>query len=95
MSAFNLKTIAHLARIHFEEAELKVFESQVAEIFKFVEELGAVDTKGVEPTSHPLALSNVFRKDEIIPSLKLEEFLKKAPAAHGHFFEVPKIIQDK
>ncbi len=95
MSDFNLKHIARLARLHFKDEELKVFESQVAGILKLVDELKEVDVEGVEPTSHPLDIKNVFREDEIRPSLSIEEFLKHAPRSRGRFFEVPKIIEDK
>ena len=95
MADFSLKHIARLARLHFAEKDLKVFESQVADILKFVEELKEVDVTGVEPTSHPFSLSNVFREDKPAPSLAIEEFLKKSPKARGRFFEVPKIIEDK
>ena len=92
MPPFDLKHIARLARLHFKDEELKVFESQIAEILAFVDELKEVNVQGVEPTSHPLSLSNVFREDNPKPSLPIEEFLKKSPKARGRFFEVPKII---
>lgn len=95
MSDFNLKHIARLARLHFKDEELKVFESQVGDVLKFVDELKEVPVEGVEPTSHPLALKNVFREDEPKPSLSIEEFLKQSPKARGRFFEVPKVIEDK
>ena len=95
MPNIDLKRVARLARLHFSDAELKVFESQVADLIRFVDQLKAVDTEGVAPTSHPLSLSNVFRSDEIVPSLPIEEFLKHSPAIRGRFFEVPKIIPDK
>lgn len=95
MSDFNLKHIARLARLHFKDEELKVFESQVADILKFVDELKAVPVEGVEPTSHPLALKNVFREDVVKPGVSIEEFLKTAPKSRGRFFEVPKVIEDK
>ena len=87
MSAIDLKHVARLARLHLSEEELKSFESQVAQILSFVEKLN--DLKGlekVEPTSHPLALSNVFREDRV--GLSLDQ-------ARGRFFQVPKIIEDR
>ena len=93
-SSLDLKHIARLARLHFNEEELKVFESQVADILKFVDQLKEVNVEGIEPTSHPLSLSNVFREDVVQASLSIEEFLKKSPAARGRFFEVPKIIHE-
>jgi aspartyl-tRNA(Asn)/glutamyl-tRNA(Gln) amidotransferase subunit C len=95
MSDLNLRHIAHLSRLHFTDEELKLYESQVGGILKFVEELNEVKVEGVQPTSHPLQLENVFRADEVKPSMPVEPFLKHAPKARGRFFEVPKIIEDK
>ncbi len=95
MSSFDLRHIARLSRLHFKDEELKVFESQVSKILGFVEQLNEVDVAGMEPTSHPLSLQNVFREDKIIPSIQVEKFLSHSPRAHGRFFEVPKIIEDK
>lgn len=95
MSGFLLAPIARLSRLHFSDAELKVYEGQVAGILKFVEELKEVNVDGVVPTSHPFSLSNVFRADEPKPGVAIEEFLKQAPAAKGRFFEVPKVIEGK
>jgi len=43
----------------------------------------------VEPTLHPLALSNVWAEDEPRPSLPVEEALANAPAAEDGAFRVP------
>lgn len=90
-----MKQVAHLARLHVREEELKVIEPQLSGILGFVDQLKEVNVEGVEPTSHPLALQNVFREDTVVPSLKIEEFLKQSPKSRGRFFEVPKIIEDK
>ena len=95
MSGINLRHIARLSRLHLTDEELQFFETQVSQILQFVDKLKEVNVEGVEPTSHPLSLSNVFRKDEIKPSISVEEFLKQSPRARGRFFEVPKIIEDK
>lgn len=94
MKNFNLKHIAKLSRLHFSDDELKLFEAQVGDILAFVEKLKEVNVENTQPTLHPLALSNVFREDSILPSLSIEEFLKQAPRARGRFFEVPKVIED-
>lgn len=95
MSKLDLKHVAKLARLRFTDAELKVFESQVEAILGFVDQLKAVDVEGVEPTSHPLSIHNVFREDKPHPSLPIEGSLRTAPQARGRFFEVPKVIEDK
>jgi aspartyl-tRNA(Asn)/glutamyl-tRNA(Gln) amidotransferase subunit C len=94
MSQIDLRQIARLARLHLTPEEMARLEPQLANILTFVEELKAVNVDGVEPTSHPLSLSNVFREDSPKPSLDIQAFLKHAPLARGRFFEVPKIIED-
>ena len=95
MSHINLKHIAHLARLELQEKDLKPFESQVSDILDFVEKLKDIDVEGVEPTSHPLSLQHVFRKDQVLPSMPIEAFLKRAPMSKKTFFEVPKVIEEK
>ena len=96
MSSINLKHVARLARLHLTEEEVRFFETQVSQILTFVEKLNEVTgLEGVQPTSHPLALTDVFREDVVGASLSIEEFLKKSPQSKGRFFQVPKIIEDK
>ena len=90
----DIAALAKLARLEVSDEELKKLEKEIPEILAFVDKLKEVNVDGVEPTSHPLALKNVFREDTVAPSLAIEEFLKKSPKAHGRFFEVPKIIED-
>jgi aspartyl-tRNA(Asn)/glutamyl-tRNA(Gln) amidotransferase subunit C len=51
-----------------------------------------MDTKGVEPMSHAIALTNAFREDKILDSIGTEQTLANAPDARGEFFRVPKVI---
>jgi len=95
MKEIDIARVARLARLELSVSEIKLFESQVTNILDFIDQLNKVDVAGVEPTSHPHLLSNVFRQDESRPSLDIEEFLKHSPKARGRFFEVPKIIEDK
>ena len=95
MLNIDLKHIAKLSRLHLTSEELEFFKTQVNQILSFVDNLKEVNVDGIEPTSHPLSLSNVFREDEVKPSIPIEEFLKHSPRARGRFFEVPKIIEDK
>ena len=96
MSNIDLKHVAPLARLHLTDEEVRFLETQLSQTLAFVEKLNEV--KGLEtvaPTSHPLSLSDVFRKDAVGTSLNVEEFLKHSPQTKGRFFQVPKIIEDK
>ena len=95
MSSIDLKPVAHLARLHLTEEELRFFETQVSQILLFVEKLNELKgLENVQPTSHPLSLSNVFRDDAPGGNVPIEEFLKHSPSSRGRFFEVPKVIED-
>ena len=48
-----------------------------------------LDLAGVEPTLHPLELSNVWAEDEPHPPLPVEEALANAPEREGDAFRVP------
>ncbi len=86
--------IADLARIRLNKREIKSFSSQIGDIISYIEKLKKVDTIGVSPTTHPLPVMNVFRKDEVKGSLPAEEVLKNAPKTRRGAFKVPKIIEE-
>ena len=86
--------IAHLARLALTSEELELFARQLAGILAYAEQLQEVDTAGVAPTSHPLALTAVMREDEMRPSLPREEALRSAPEPDlaAGLFKVPRVL---
>ena len=50
-----------------------------------------IDLSDVEPTSHPLAVVNVWQEDESRPSLSPEDALANAPDPEGGAFRVPAV----
>lgn len=91
----DVEHIAKLARLEFSEEEKQKFTHQLNDILAYVEQLNKLDTSKVEPLSHVIELSNVFRDDAVKPGLTTEEALKNAPAKSEKFFKVPKVIGDK
>ncbi|MBK9118933.1 MAG: Asp-tRNA(Asn)/Glu-tRNA(Gln) amidotransferase subunit GatC [Phycisphaerales bacterium] len=87
-----IRRIAHLARLHLRPDEVALFAPQLAEILAYVEQLGQVDTSGVEPLAHPLPLVNVLRPDEPTPPLDPERVLQNAPAVAQRYFKVPPVL---
>ena len=88
----DVEHIAELARLKFKDEELENFTFQLNEILAYMEQLNELDTQNVEPLSHPVEGSNVFREDEVKPSIDREEALKNAPSRDDEFFRVPKVI---
>ncbi len=91
----DVEKIAELARLKFSEDELESFTPQMNEILSYMDKLNELNTENVEPLSHPVEQTNVFRKDEIKTSITTEDALKNAPAKDEHHFKVPKVIGDK
>lgn len=89
----NVRHVARLARLMLSEEEMSLFGKQLSDILTYVETLNRLDTSGVEPTSHVLDMSNVFRDDAVRPSISVEEALSNAPERRDGFFRVPKIIE--
>jgi len=85
--------IGHLARIELSEEEKKMYSRQLSRILDYMEKLSELDTENVEPTSHVVPLSNVFREDRVKPSLPQEVVLENAPDAAQGCFKVPAIIE--
>jgi aspartyl-tRNA(Asn)/glutamyl-tRNA(Gln) amidotransferase subunit C len=81
--------VAKLARLELTEDELERFAGQLNAILEAVGKVSELDLAGVEPTLHPLELSNVFAEDEPRPSLPVEDALANAPDREGGAFRVP------
>ena len=89
-----VERIAHLARLALTADERDLFARQLTAVLQYAEQLGQVDTEGVPPTSHPLALSAPLRGDETRPSLPRGEALDQAPDADrdAGLFKVPRVL---
>jgi aspartyl-tRNA(Asn)/glutamyl-tRNA(Gln) amidotransferase subunit C len=88
----DVEHIAELARLTFNGEELESFTHQLNQILDYMEKLNELDTKNVEPLSHPVEGSNVFREDNLAASVTTEEAIKNAPDRDDQFFKVPKVI---
>ena len=85
--------IALLARLGLSEAELEKFSGQLSDILENFETLQQVDTTDVPPTAHSIALENVLRDDETLPSLPAEEVLDNAPSQEEGHFKVRAVLE--
>lgn len=92
-SDFDIKYVAHLARVALTPEEEARLGQQLGGILGYVNKLREADVTGVEPTAHAFPMVNVTRQDEIRPSLTNEEALGNAPARLNGLFVVPKIVE--
>lgn len=88
-----VRHVAALARLSLTPEEEQRYQSQLSAILDAVEQLKALDTERVEPTSHATLAGDILRADEAVPSLDPQKGLANAPAKAGTSFAVPKILE--
>ncbi|MES2226844.1 MAG: Asp-tRNA(Asn)/Glu-tRNA(Gln) amidotransferase subunit GatC [Burkholderiaceae bacterium] len=92
----DVSRIAQLARLELPDAERAAMLNQLNGFFGIVEQMGAVDTSGVEPLYTPLsAVQEVtlrLRDDVVSESDQRETNQRSAPAVEDGLFLVPKVI---
>ena len=84
--------IARLANLLVSEEEGEPLTADLNAILGYVEKLNTIDVSAVEPMSHVHGSVNVFRQDEVQPSMDLEEGLRNVPDRSGRFIRVPIIV---
>jgi aspartyl-tRNA(Asn)/glutamyl-tRNA(Gln) amidotransferase subunit C len=93
LSTSDVEYVAKLARLEITEAEKQKFTAQLNDILLYIDQLNELDTTGVAPMSHAIAVTNAFREDRVVESLGTQKALANAPSARGEFFRVPKVIE--
>jgi aspartyl-tRNA(Asn)/glutamyl-tRNA(Gln) amidotransferase subunit C len=87
--------LARLSRLALTDEELDRMVSQLDVILGAVDRVGEVAAGDIPPTSHSVPLTNVFRPDEVRPSLDRDAALSGAPAGEQGRFRVPRILDEE
>lgn len=87
--------LADLARIDLSDAELDHLAPQLAVILDSIKSISEVAAEDIPPTSHAIAMTNVFRDDVLRPGLTAEEALSGAPQVEEQRFAVPRILGEE
>jgi len=93
----DLKRLARLARIALSEDEVLLLQSQLNGVLGLINALQAVDTRGIEPLSHPLdvvqPIAQRLREDRVTEFDQRSANLANAPAQERGLFLVPKVLE--
>jgi aspartyl-tRNA(Asn)/glutamyl-tRNA(Gln) amidotransferase subunit C len=93
VDAATVKRVAHLARISIDDARADQMAGELTKILGWVEQLGEVDTSGVEPLSAVIPNALRWREDLVTDGNVQDKVLQNAPRAEYGFFAVPKVIE--
>lgn len=85
--------IAEIANLYLTEEEVQLFSNDMDKMIKFAHQLDELNTEGVESVIYDQSVYNVFRKDEVKPSMPREELLANAPEQKKGCFFVPKVVE--
>lgn len=88
-----VRKIARLARIAVTDDEVPGLTEQLNGILGWVEQLGEVDTTGVEPMASVMPGALRWREDVVTDGAMPDKVLANAPEAASGFFAVPKVIE--
>ena len=93
VDANQVRHVAKLARLALGEAEIERMVPELNNILGWVEQLGEVDTDGVEPLTAVIDVKLRLRDDVVNDGDCRDAILKNAPDAQHGFFAVPKVIE--
>jgi len=94
----DVKRIAQLAQLAITDDQAASTLDQLNGIFSLVEEMNGIDTSGVEPLSHPVAvfdqnLALRLREDTVTEPDRRADYQQPAPAVQDGLYLVPKVIE--
>ncbi|MBD8483419.1 MULTISPECIES: Asp-tRNA(Asn)/Glu-tRNA(Gln) amidotransferase subunit GatC [Pseudomonas] len=89
----DVEKIAHLARLGLNDADLPRTIEALNSILGLVDQMQAVDTRGIEPLAHPLEASQRLRADQVTERNQRDAYQAVAPAVENGLYLVPKVIE--
>ena len=89
----DVRHLAQLSNLQLADDEVENLRGDLENIVGYIEQLGELDTAGVEPTYQVTALENVWRDDEVEASkVTREQLLTLAPEQANKSVKVPKVL---
>lgn len=93
LSLEQVQRIAHLARIEISESEATTTQGHLNGIFRLIEQMQAVDTRGIEPMAHAQDVAQRLRDDAVTEADRRAAFQAVAPETEAGLYLVPKVIE--
>ena len=88
-----VRHIAKLARLQMSDSEVEALVPELNNILGWVEQLGEVNTDGVEPLTAVIDQAMRLRDDAVTDGAIRDSVLANAPDSQHGFFAVPKVIE--
>lgn len=92
ISTSDIQHLASLSSLALADDEVDGLRQDLENIIVYIEQLGELDTSGVEPTYQVTGLENVWREDEVQPGISAEKLLELAPEKQNNQVKVPQVL---
>lgn len=89
----DIRRLCRLARVEITAGEIADACTKLSSIVAMVDQLQAVDTKGVVPMAHPLERAQRLRDDRVTEADRHELYQRNAPLVERDLYLVPKVIE--
>jgi aspartyl-tRNA(Asn)/glutamyl-tRNA(Gln) amidotransferase subunit C len=93
IDAATVRKVARLARFAVPEERLDPLAKELSGILQWIEQLGEVDTDGVEPMTSAVAATLPLREDVVTEGGDASKVLSNAPKSIDGFYVVPKVVE--
>ena len=93
ISRDDVQHLAQLSSLQLADDEVDALQTDISNILGYVEQLGELDTSGVEPTYQVTDLQNVWRNDSVIDyGISREALLELSQESSDNQVKVPKVL---
>jgi aspartyl-tRNA(Asn)/glutamyl-tRNA(Gln) amidotransferase subunit C len=89
----DIQRLAHLARIGLDADTANDVRAKLTAIFGLIDELQAIDTRGVEPMAHAQDVVLPLRDDVVTEPDLRTRYQQSAPAVADGLYLVPKVLE--
>ena len=90
----DVKKLAKLSRLEFNDSELEKFSEEFGRILEYVDLINSVNTDGVELLEKTINAKDELREDVVVPSFSQDEILNNAPQSEEGTFIVPITVEE-
>ncbi len=83
---------SELAKLKFDDQKKEALAKDLSDILDYAAKINELDTEDIQPMTHVLENTNVFREDIVEPGLSIDAALQNAPDKKDRTFKVPKML---
>lgn len=93
LSSDEVIRMAKLARLHLQPEEIAGLQHDLSDMLDLVGQMQAVDTQGVQPMAHPLAVTGCLRTDQVTEQNQRAAYQAVAPQVAEGLYLVPRVVE--